>query len=343
MPVKDKWFSSAMACVGAVVGAGFASGREIVSFFTCYGNRAWWLILFASTVMAVLCALCMRVTACGKSRGQWHRMVNEAHPLLRTLSHLCTLALMMVTGGAMIAAGGHMLALLWPMHHARPIGAACTMVLAWVLGRRSLRPMSWLSGMLIILFLLMMGAAFAFLPRPQGNVMVSDSVQTETGFLRAAAYAAMNLTLALGVICQCGVSGTIMRVSSCFGVMIALLLLSGHLLYSLHPECAGAEFPVVRLMAGFGRAGYVASAFMMYLSVLTTLTAVLYAIRGSVEHYVRSPWAGTAIALGIPSAVSALGFGQIVDTLYTPAGLLCILLVFLPLACDHLSRKQTDT
>ena len=32
------------ACLGAIVGAGFASGREVVAFFTRYGVHARWLI-----------------------------------------------------------------------------------------------------------------------------------------------------------------------------------------------------------------------------------------------------------------------------------------------------------
>ena len=35
-----KW-RGAIACVGAVVGAGFASGREIVSFFGVHGSAAF--------------------------------------------------------------------------------------------------------------------------------------------------------------------------------------------------------------------------------------------------------------------------------------------------------------
>ncbi len=43
-------WKSVLACVGAVIGAGFVSGREIYSFFTRYGEASWGLILLLSLI-----------------------------------------------------------------------------------------------------------------------------------------------------------------------------------------------------------------------------------------------------------------------------------------------------
>ncbi|KAF0193936.1 MAG: hypothetical protein FD169_2153 [Bacillota bacterium] len=51
---------SALTVVGAVVGAGFASGREVYHFFSRYGANG---LLGVVVAMAVLCLLCMRVLA----------------------------------------------------------------------------------------------------------------------------------------------------------------------------------------------------------------------------------------------------------------------------------------
>ena len=40
-------FRIAMAYVGTVVGAGFATGQEIIQFFTCYGYSSFWAILIS--------------------------------------------------------------------------------------------------------------------------------------------------------------------------------------------------------------------------------------------------------------------------------------------------------
>ena len=50
-------------CAGAVIGGGFASGRETISFFTQYGRYGWWLIVLSVGVMVLLALTCMRETA----------------------------------------------------------------------------------------------------------------------------------------------------------------------------------------------------------------------------------------------------------------------------------------
>ena len=82
-------------CAGAVVGAGFASGREIVSFFSQYGNLSWGMILLAAVMMGSLCWLTL----------------NQANRNGK-LAQLCTAVLWSITAGAMIAAAGQMIALL---------------------------------------------------------------------------------------------------------------------------------------------------------------------------------------------------------------------------------------
>ena len=49
------------ACLGATVGAGFASGRDVVAFFTPYGVPARWLITPSAMTLALLFALCLAV------------------------------------------------------------------------------------------------------------------------------------------------------------------------------------------------------------------------------------------------------------------------------------------
>ena len=67
----------------------------------------------------------------------------------------------------------------------------------------------------------------------------------------------------------------------------------------------------------------------MYLAVFTSLAAVLCALDEAARQH--GPHLRAALALGPPLAVSLVGFEGIVDGLYTPAGLACLALVFVPL------------
>ena len=332
--MKNRCAEGALACVGAVIGAGFASGREIISFFTRYGIHAWWLILVSAVAMMLLCVLVLRrAAASGATR--WCGLYSCSAPRARAGAWLCATLLMAVTGGAMISASGHMVALLWASDWAYPVGAVGSMVLAWLMGRGSIRPLSVVSGALTVLFALVMLAVLSQDARPQAVSLLPapGAGQLAWAGVRAVAYAAMNVTLAIGVVCKCarGTSRALCRLSATFGLVLVGLLFVSNYLYLKHPELFNEAFPIVRLMQLFGREGFVISVALLYLAVFTTLTAILYALRGAVEERVKSPRYMRLIALGLPLSISLVGFSGIVDGLYAPAGLLCLALVFWPL------------
>ena len=135
------------ACLGAIVGAGFASGREVIAFFTRYGAHARWLIALSAGVLALLCALCMDV-AQRRGTGCWWNLYDGMPPWVRAAARLCTAMMLAVTGGALISASGWLAMLLWPGEWAYPTGAVGTLLMAWMVGRRGLGALGWISGLL---------------------------------------------------------------------------------------------------------------------------------------------------------------------------------------------------
>lgn len=334
--MKDRCAGGAMACVGAVIGAGFASGREVVTFFSRYGAHSWWLILLSALVMMLLCAISMREASrlCAKS---WCSIYSKSPKPVQFGTQVCVALLMAVTGGAMVSAAGHMIALLWPSEWAYPVGAVGTLLLAWFIGFGGTRPLSVISGVLATLFLIAVVMVLACEPGGEAAVVPLNAPPAFGTLLwaavRASAYAAMNLTIAIGVICKCAKRSKrgVCRLSALFGfTLIALLFLSNYL-YLKHPELENEAFPVVRLLSGFGRPGFVASVLLLNLAIFTTLIAIVCTLRNAVDAHVKTPTLSAIATLGLPLAVSVVGFAEIVESLYAPAGLGCFVLVFVPL------------
>lgn len=69
-------------------GAGFASGREVVAFFTRYGVHARWLIPLSAMTLALLCALCMDV-ARRRGTDRWWDLYEGMPPWVRIGARLC--------------------------------------------------------------------------------------------------------------------------------------------------------------------------------------------------------------------------------------------------------------
>ncbi len=332
--------SAVLACVGAVIGAGFASGRETIVFFTQYGAHAWWLIFLSTFTMAALCALCIRSAQKENCGANWCLLVRG-----KWLARACSLLLLVITAGAMVSASGHMIALLWYHPGAYAIGALGTLWLAWGLGYGSLRPLSAISA---VLSLALLCALMAALIRHPGEAVLlaqpPDARSLASAAIRAVGYAGMNMMLAMGVVCR---SAAHVRNSSVtaglFGWMIGMLLLLSHCVYSRYQASHASDFPIIVLLSDDGARGYLFGALLLYLSILTTLTSVIYALRSAVALYVPRRNVQTLLVLGLPLAVSGFGFAKIVDRFYAPAGLLCMAIVFLPLAVTQWKMERRRT
>jgi len=329
----DPCMQRALMFVGAVIGAGFASGREVYSFFSCYGNWSWILILLSAGAMAVLCWLCLR-RAGNRSVCSWCEMYCNASPFAKTMAECCILLLQVIMGGSMISAAGHIAALTLPFSAAYPLGMLVTIALALWLGCVGLKPMTALGSLLSLLFV---GAVAAILVFDEGDLKTAAiaTVPVEmilTGGVRAIAYASLNLAISIGMICRCGncsckVSN---RSAVLFGLLMTSLLFVSNYLYLHYPELAQVTFPMVALLGRFGKAGHSLSLMLMYLAILTTLSAGLFALRTGLETRVSALTAWMLTIL-LPMAVSFTGFENLVDRWYAPAGMLCCLLVFVPL------------
>lgn len=316
-----------MKCTGAVIGAGFASGREIVIFFTRYGVHGWWLAGLSAVTMALLCGLCMRASS-SAGGNDWSGVLQ-----LGKWTEGCSCLLMVLTAGAMIAAAGHMVALLWPHVWAYPAGALGTLLLAWRMGYGRMKGLSLISG---VLTLALLCALLAILAGPVQNAADfrsgAEASDLPGAALRAVGYASMNMMLAIGVVCRCAsAAGKISATSAWLGGLTGMLLLSSHCVYSRHPEAVCSDFPMIVLIGERGRTGYVFGAVLLYLAILTTLISVMYSIRIIAKKRFSAPRCQLLMTLGLPLAVSGLGFSAIVDRFYAPAGLLCLLVVFMPL------------
>lgn len=341
--MKNRCMESALACVGAVIGAGFVSGREVMSFFSRYGVHSWWLILVSALTMLALCTLCMRRASCRQGIS-WCELYRQGGQKTAALAQGYTLLLLSAVSGAMVSASGHIVSLLWAWEWAYSIGAVGTLVMVWFLSQWGVKQLSLISGLLTVLFLGMM-----VLILKNDAYQASVALREEAGLpglllaaLSAAAYGAMNIAIAIGVICRAGQARCRAndRQAVLFSLLLVGLLFLSNYLYLKHPELSREALPVVKLFNGFGRIGYLLSAALLYLAIVTTLFAVIYALRGAIEPFVPSKGLAAGLCMGIPLAISTIGFTDIVEGWYMPIGLGCLAIIFLPLA---LQKKRSGS
>lgn len=309
----------------------------MIAFFTRYGVHGWWLIGLSSGTMAFLCALCLQ-------HAQKQTDPNGWYVLFGPVARMCTLLLMLLTGGAMLSAAGHMIAMVWSNRQAYFIGVLGTLTAAWMLSFGSLRPLSWLSGILTtVLLATTIVLIFWYEPAETPMVVMKDN-NLLLAAVRSVAYASMNMTLTMGVVCRCAQADARknLTLSAGLGCLMGLLLGCAHLLYTQNPQLLEEPFPIVRLLSRFGRNGYLLSTGMLYLSVLTTLVSIVLAIREAMAKLFIRRASANAFMMTVLVGISSVGFTGIVDRMYAPAGLLCLILVFIPVCFRRLDKVRIN-
>jgi len=303
-------FNAVMCMLGAMIGAGFASGREIMVFFTRYGAFSW-----------VLCGMLGAETGLLTGYLLWDRKTG------RPTSALCRLPaflLLIFTAGSMTAAAGALWALSVPLKNARLLGGGVTLLLCAAVCRRSLKVLPRLSRLLSLLLLLTVALCF-FLPADAPAAPAADE-QPLGGIVRVLGYGCLNVLMSAGLID--GMKGACTdrqkkRIAIFMGfASFALLSVENALLLRHADALRDAPMPVVVLLRALGKTGYFLSVLLIYLAVVTTLIAVL----GGIWRMLPQKHSAYMRFLTLLTAcIALLGFEGIVDTWYPILGWLCML------------------
>ncbi|MBQ8556274.1 MAG: hypothetical protein IJ438_10450 [Clostridia bacterium] len=282
--------------LGAVVGAGLASGRELASFFARYGVWSWAAI--AAAMITMVFAAQVRIPDAW--RGRW---MDRLWQLLLTL-------MLTITGGAMLSGAGEVVSLMLPVHGAYWVGMAATLLSAWYLAYRTGAGLAWVSRLLACAMAMIIAAGWAL---PPLQAVPLDAARSWEAILRGVSYGGFNAVLLIPILRASGACGRTQR--RCIGVactMLTVLILLGNAVLLRHPALLTEELPFIRMMAYHGQTGYVLSGVCLYLAVLSTMTACLRGIQGM-------RWAIAGMAL-----TAAMGFSGAVDVLYPLLGGACL-------------------
>lgn len=285
--------------LGAAVGAGLASGREIASFFGRYG-----LWGYAGAGLACMTAVWLADAPVARIwQGRWPE---------RLWRGLVTL-LLIATGGGMLSGAGETAVLVLPQTGVRWIAMLITLVLAWWLSQRTAAGLAWVSrAMLAVLALLILSG----LALPPMRAVPVENASIPEGFLRALAYGGFNAAL-MSPVWGCSPAARHgckkSLVAAC--MLLALLLMLGNAVLLRHPALMAEPLPFVRMSGAWGLPGRLLAAVSLYLAILSTLIAC---VKGT---------GGRGAALAGMGLAAMLGFSGVVEVLYPVLGGGCLALL----------------
>ena len=331
--------SMALALLGGVIGAGFASGREILRFFAGHGPMASAAIAFS---LLTLLLFFLRLPAQMHTYGADSLTQLCRIRLGRRFGSVCGALFMLLhaaTGAAMLAACAELGALLLPLRNAYALSLLFSLLLAVcfaLLGFSGLAlPGALLAllmpALLVRLFMLPAGEA-CFLPAMAPDLPVRSLCD-------GAAYGALSAAQTAGLLALFAARPPKVRLRATllFALLFGSLLALGTAVCRRHmPAIVHQALPFVHLSRGAGALGYRLVALSMYAAALSTLSAMLRALMPAAWR-VRHALVAAASCL----ALSQIGFEALIVHVSPLLGALCagLLLVLCLPVCPAADRE----
>ena len=259
----------AFSLFGAVVGAGFMTGAELVRFFplrAAFAHAAVAAGLFAACFLLLFDA----GRKCGGFEGAL-RCCGRAAPVFRALLHFASF----ITCAAMLAGLDGAVRTGFGLRYALPAAALCALPAMFFVARRGMRGVAALSAALVPVMAAVFAARAGDIPAGFTPSSPQDAFTSLTG---VCLYAAMNCFLAAPLACDAGREGAgrggCIAAAALIGFCIAAALGA-----VARAGTAGEEMPF--LAAGSG--GLTAVACIC--AVLTTLFSSFYPLARAAEQY----------------------------------------------------------
>ncbi len=319
----------AFTYIGTMVGAGFASGQEILQFFTQYGRLGTMTIVLASIILTWL-GTKMMLTAKDIGAKSYEDMnthlfgyrVGQAVSLFIWVTLFCIAAVMLAGAGS-----------IFEEHLGLPyqLGLFVTLVASYLILLKGMNAIMAVNTIVVPVMLLFTAiVTFSNLDIPTAGQFLT--LQTETSTLKAwiapFLYASFNLALAQAVLVPMGnqiESRNVIKWGGILGgVGIGIMLLCGHFSMSANmPDILQFEIPMGTIVFHLGNTIQFIFLLVIFAEIFTTFIAEVYGITVQLEQRlsINPRWIIVTILI-LTYFVSLFGFKNLLSTLYPLFGMI---------------------
>ncbi|MDF2674498.1 MAG: transporter [Clostridiales bacterium] len=327
----------AFVFVGTIVGAGLASGQEILQFFGLYGIKGFLGILLCGVMYIILSIVI--VNLCFKHKYKSYRDIVEA-VFGKKFGWLVDLLLtFFIFGGntIMLSGGGAMLKEYIGID--RFWGIILMSVLAFLVAAFSTKGIIITNAAIVPLsttVILILGLIVILSTKSDTSIrlqLLSVPNVKDGWLISSILYSSFNLIVATGVICPIVAGSKIKKhfINGCVIGSILLTILALVINFSIlmyYPKSFYNEIPNLFIAKGFGYILPLVITIVIWLEMFSTEIGNLYSLSKRFEYSLKIPYTISLLAVILFSIpVSFIGFSNLIKLLYPPFG--AISLVFL--------------
>ena len=330
----------ALAFVGLLVGAGFASGQEVIQYFLAYGY--WGLVgsIVAGIIIVVVGSTLFQLGSFYLADDHSAVFKNVSKPLVSKFMDVATMFTLFAIGFVMVAGAGSNL----DQQFGLPtwVGAAIMTVLLVLSGfldvDKLTNVISIITPFLIVAVIVALMITLVHMPDNISQInelSMQNAPATGVGnnwLLSAVNYATLCIIMAVSMILVIAGSQLNPREAGIGGLLggfifAALLVILNFIIFMNMEGVYGADFPLLMVFDNMHPAiGFVVS-LLIYLMIYNTAVGMFYAMARRLAHGRQEKFRLIYfIVVGIGFALSFIGFSALVGWVYPVVGYLGLVL-----------------
>ncbi|QED47334.1 YkvI family membrane protein [Cytobacillus dafuensis] len=337
--MKTNWgaaFQIAAVYVGTVVGAGFATGREIVEFFSRFGFIGFISILMSGYIFIFLGSKLMRIAA--RIQATSYQELNEYlfGRLFGSVINLLMLLMLLGVCAVMLSGAGAVFE--EQIGLSKYTGIFFTIglsILVMILGTKGIFAVNTFVVPMMIAFSILLMIISISLPNFADQVLFIPFA--EDGWKAVVApfsYAAMNLSLAQAVLVPIATEikddQTIRWGGILGGGALTIILISSHFTLVMLPNLESYQIPMAVIMRTVASSFFWIYVFVIYGEIFTSVIGNVFGIERQVRKYIALPSIITvSFIFVICYFISLINYGTLLAYLYPIFGYLSIAFIVL--------------
>jgi uncharacterized membrane protein YkvI len=321
------------AYVGTVVGAGFASGQEVLRFFTVYGAYSIWAIFFSTLLFIWIGTRIMQLGHKLEARS-FDGVIRSVFGSVAPAVEVYLIIALVSIAAAMLAGTGVLL----EENIGIPFwaGAVITAIFAIIIVVNGVKGILTVNTFIVPLIIVFSILIFIYTISNQNNVILDIEYLKATPFellKTGVLYASLNLILSIGVLATVGSEVGEPQILVYGGVgggilLGAMLLISDYCLKVHSPEIYDLEIPVLYIVHQMGRGFSLFYTIIVWGEIFTTLISNLFSITSIACEKLRLPVLVISVLVLLSGLLLAsLGFSNIVSWMYPLLGFIGMFLV----------------
>ncbi len=329
--MNKKWISVlqiAATYIGTVVGAGFATGKEIYEFFTRFGFLGLIGIVFSGLLFSLIGTKIMiishRIKASSYQEFNNYLFGNKFGQLINVL----TMIILYGITSVMLSGTGAIFKEQLGVPYF--IGIILTLIITFIIMAGGLNGVLGINSLVVPMMLIFSFILWITIDFP--STKPTQHLYEWTAYLNPLLYVAFNLAMAQAVLVPLGKEmdeeNTIKWGGILGGLGLTIMLISYHIALASLTNVNSYDIPMAEIIQKFGMLIHLLFLFVIYGEILTTLVGNVFGLTRQIQSIIHMPEKLIVLLiLALSFIISLIGFGTLLSFLYPLFGYVGLLLL----------------